>query len=146
MFSPFDNTNESGTLVLPKSSLGYHTNNVYPAFPPLMSDSRSIISSWQSESSANNNLIRSNNIKSNWMYRKYLQTNAVEIMKANYIESANDTGYVLPGKGQIQPEGTPFALVSMDSLEKVSDLKTTYLTRDQLTASKNVYRDTFGGM
>jgi hypothetical protein len=31
---------------LPLSSRGYHTNNKYPEFPPLMNDGRSIVASW----------------------------------------------------------------------------------------------------
>ena len=98
-----------------------------------MSDSRSIVSSWQSESTANSNLISSNKITSNWMYRKYLQTNAIDIMKANYIESANDTGYIVPANGQMQGIA--------QSIQPSSDLKVTYLNREQLSASKNVHRD-----
>ena len=35
---------------LPRSKLGYTTNNRYPNFPPKMADGRSLISSWNSES------------------------------------------------------------------------------------------------
>jgi hypothetical protein len=78
---------------IPKSSLGYNTNNKYPEFPPLMSDGRSIVASWQPEATTNADLIQSNNIKSNWEYRRYLINNAKEIREYNFRESCNDAGY-----------------------------------------------------
>jgi hypothetical protein len=78
---------------IPASSLGYNTNNKYANFPPLMSDGRAIIGSWQPESLENQNIIEKNNIKSNWEYRKYLTENSKEIMEYNFREACNDAGY-----------------------------------------------------
>ena len=61
---------------VPLSARGYHTNNKYPEFPPLMSDGRSIVASWQPEATTNADLIQNNNIESNWEYRKYLINSA----------------------------------------------------------------------
>ena len=61
---------------IPKSSLGYNTNNKYPEFPPLMSDGRSIISSYQPETVVNTELLHRNGIQTNWQYRKYLTENS----------------------------------------------------------------------
>jgi hypothetical protein len=95
----FSFSNESqGSLIIPKSSLGYDTNNKYKKFPPMMKDGRSLISSWQNETQINHELIKDNNIKSNWQYRQYLAKHADTIMEYNYRESANDTGYILPNK------------------------------------------------
>jgi len=134
---------------IPRSSLGYNTNNKYPEFPPLMSDGRAITGSWQPESTINKDLIESNNIKSNWEYRKYLQQNSQQIMEYNFRESSNDVGYFkrpidIPS---IQSNGangirlTPFLYSSvLDGSKPLgyasSDLKTVYLTREQLESRK----------
>jgi hypothetical protein len=128
-------------LVLPKSSLGYATNTNYPKFPPLMMDGRSIVSNWQSETIANDNLIKKNQITSNWMYRKYLQQNAKEIMKQNFVETANDTGYMTVPKDKDDNRGTPTLYSSIYTEPQnrdTSDLKSLYMSREQLNAKKNV--------
>ena len=87
------------TETIPKSKLGYRTNNAFPDFPPKMSDGRSLISSWQPESVSDNvyyktneNIFRSEApLNANWMYRRYMQKNANEIMENNFRETANDT-------------------------------------------------------
>jgi hypothetical protein len=65
---------------VPQSALGYRTNNKYPEFPPLMNDGRAVTASYQPEAVLNEKLIRSNNIQSNWQYRRYLTNHAKEIM------------------------------------------------------------------
>lgn len=72
--------------------LGY-TNNVFPSFPPLMADGRNLGSSWQPESTENNQIISNNGIKTNYEYRKYLTDNALQIMKKNYMTTKNEIGY-----------------------------------------------------
>lgn len=137
MFSTFD----SNSLILPRSSLGYHTNNKYPKFPPKMADGRSIISSWQNETQLNNEIITKNNIMTNWEYRKFLTKNATTIMEYNFRESANDTGYMFPTK-EAQQISTMKSSYTFDSLNdrsnpfQQSDLKEIYLTREQLNAKK----------
>ena len=124
----------------PKSSLGYNTNNKYPIFPPLMNDGRSVISSWNPESSINNKLRKENGIETNWDYRRFLTKNAVEIMEKNYNETANDTGSTFI----TQPPSTSNSPYLYDSInEKLppvgfenSDLKEMYLTREQLYSRK----------
>ena len=86
-------TSNAPTLVIPRSSLGYQTNNKYNKFPPLMSDGRSLISSYNNEDQINEMLLSRNSIVSNWQYRKYLMNNANTIMEYNYREVANDMGY-----------------------------------------------------
>ena len=132
---------------IPASSLGYNTNNKYSKFPPLMSDGRSIVASWQPESIINAELIETNNLKSNWEYRQYLQKNAKQIMEYNFHESANDTGYYkrpidVPSIQSNSVKGldkTPFLYGSaLDNSKPFgyasSDLKEIYLTREQLEA------------
>ena len=134
---------------IPKSSLGYSSNNKYPEFPPLMSDGRAIIGSWQPESTENANLIESNNIKSNWEYRRYLTKNSKDILEYNFRESCNDVGYFkrpidLPSIQSNVVNGmnsSPFLYDSIIDKSKPtgyedSDLKQIYLTREQLDARK----------
>lgn len=133
---------------IPQSSLGYGTNNKYPEFPPLMSDGRSVIGSWQPESTENANLIESNNIKSNWEYRRYLTSNSKEILEYNFREACNDVGYFkrpidLPSiqSNAVSGYNNPFLFRSVVDNSKPqgyqeSDLKKLYLTREQLNARK----------
>jgi len=135
---PIDSGND---LVIPRSSLGYSTNAVYPGFPPLMSDGRAIVASDQPEAVLNNAILKDTGIQSNWEYRQYLTNQAKDIMRYNYRETANDVGYFK--RYQDTPAGysVPYAYPSFISQEKPngyvsSDLKTTYLSREQLQAQK----------
>lgn len=134
---------------VPRSSLGYNTNNKYPEFPPLMADGRSVTASWQPESTINADLIQSNGITSNWQYRKYLMQNAQQIMEYNFRESSNDVGYYkrpidLPTMQSNSVSGIkqqPYVYSSvLDNTKPLgyasSDLKEMYLTREQLNARK----------
>ena len=80
-------------IVLPKSSLGYNSNNVYPFYPPLMSDGRALVATDQSETILNNDLLKTAGVKTNWDYRKFLTDNSLEIERINRYESFNDVGY-----------------------------------------------------
>lgn len=134
---------------VPESSRGYHTNNKYPEFPPLMNDGRSITATWQSESSINADLVENSGIKTNWEYRKYLTENAKKIMEYNFRESSNDTGYYkrpvdIPSIQSNEVKGfhnQPYLYSSGTDQAKPfgyasSDLKELYLTREQLAARK----------
>jgi hypothetical protein len=123
---------EFTTLRIPKSSLGYHTNNVYPKFPPMMSDGRSLVSNWQAETVANHKVATENNLTSNWMYRNYLTKHANEIMKTNFVETANDTGYSIPPAEVTRDHAAPFLARYQDSISPYqpntpSDLHRAYL-------------------
>ena len=127
-----------------KTSLGYNTNNKYPTFPPLMSDGRAVLASHQPEAVLNDHLIKSNGIESNWQYRRYLTKNATSIMKENFADSCNDNGYYK--RFSTEKEDTtwyssPHLYSSAVDSEKpkgftTSDLKETYLSREQLNARK----------
>jgi hypothetical protein len=114
-----------------------------------MSDGRSITTSWQPEAVINDDLIQSNNLRSNWQYRKYLINNAKDIMEYNFRESSNDVGYYkrpidLPNMQSnkvINMNGTPYNFNSvLDNTKpfgyQTSDLKEMYLSREQLDARK----------
>lgn len=137
---------------LPKSHFGYAANNVYPGFPPLMADGRSLIGSWQPESLVNDQLLKENSITSNWEYRKFLTHNAPQIIKRDFIDAANDVGYYrrvgIDQKSEFEPIPPPLHIrqyghpeIYQSFLEaehpygfSKSDLKTAYLTREQLQA------------
>jgi hypothetical protein len=133
---------------IPKSSLGYNTNNKYPEFPPLMNDGRSIVSSHQPEAIINNELLHRNGIQTNWQYRKYLTENSKEIMEWNFREASNDAGYFkrhtdapINTMDSLQSGSTPYLFNSiMDNNKPIghasSDLKMLYLSREQLNARK----------
>jgi hypothetical protein len=108
------------------SGLGYGINNKYYEFPPLMSDGRSI-SSPLSESSLNADLLKRNNIQSNWQYRQFLTHNSPNVIKSGFTESSNSINSF-----------TPYSLQDTIKQEQpgMSDLKSTYLTREQLNARK----------
>jgi hypothetical protein len=111
----------------------------------MMNDGRSIVSSWQPESHMNKVHKEQNNIKSNWEYRQYLTKNANNMMAKEFNESANDTGYNMKSsqKPNIQSNEVtgysnyPYSFKSvLDETKPTgyveSDLKTTYLSREQL--------------
>jgi hypothetical protein len=114
-----------------------------------MSDGRAITATWQPNAIANSYLIQSNSLRSNWQYREFLQKNALDIMKQNFEESSNDSGYYkrpvdLPSiqSNQIQQSHiNPARYSSVLDTNPVlgstnSDLKVAYLTREQLDARK----------
>jgi hypothetical protein len=126
-----------------KSKLGYHTNNQYDGFPPLMSDGRAITASYQPEAVLNNYLLKETGVTSNWEYRRYLTNQAKDIMKYNCIQSANDAGYYrryINDNGTTEnPYSTPYIFPSYVDTSKpvgyqTSDLKEIYLSREQLQA------------
>lgn len=132
----------------PSSSQGYTTNNQYTDFPPLMSDGRSLIAAWQSQTLINDNLVKNNNIQSNWEYRRYISQNAEAIMRNNFIEAANDMGYYERMNRDMQSNYTPIGdqsrftpftasvgggnTMSQSAIANNSDLKQLYLTREDL--------------
>ena len=139
----------SGVYQSEPTYYGYSTNNKHPEFPPLMNDGRSLVSNWQPESHLNDRLVKQNNIKSNWQYRHYLQQNAPQIMESNFKLSSNDTGFMVQpaAKMSIQSnefghlETYPYSYKSIMDENKpkgyvLSDLKSNYLTRDQLEARR----------
>ena len=147
-FSNVDNAYPIIKETIPKSSLGYNTNNKYPEFPPLMSDGRSIVSSHQPEAIINNELLHRNGIQTNWQYRKYLTENSKSIMEWNFREASNDAGYFkrhtdapINTMDSLQSGSTPYLFNSiMDNNKPIghasSDLKMLYLSREQLNARK----------
>jgi hypothetical protein len=131
---------------------GYAANNMYPGFPPLMSDGRALIAAWQPEAVENNRILKSSGVQSNWEYRKYLTHNAQSIIQQNFSETANDCGYSDLGvkrghnsaflpifSGLPKSYSTPASYRTFVDPETPygkfdSDLKANYLSREQLAA------------
>lgn len=151
MFSLQPNSLENSYPVIketiPKSKLGYDSNSVFEGFPPLMSDGRSITASYQRNTVENQAIKNKNGIQSNWEYRRYLQKNANNVLKQNFRDASNDVGYfqrfadptTLENR---QGKGYPFLYSQLlDSTRPPkyadSDLKTAYLSREQLQALKS---------
>lgn len=123
---------------IPDFARGYAANNVYPGFPPLMNDGRALIASWQPEAIENEALLKSSGIKSNWEYRKFLTHNAKTIIKKNFADAANDCGYYNTHSSSTFT-GNPKTYDSYIEKEYDygkfdSNLKTNYLSREQLAA------------
>ena len=126
---------------LPASTLGYQTNNRFQHFPPKMSDSRSLLSTWRPESLVNDELIKMNNIQSNWQYRRFIQKNANDIIKQNQLEALNDTGYykcdpILEMNINTNGPKRYNSIYEISPTENESDLKNMYLSRERLDSRK----------
>ena len=128
---------------IPESKLGYATNNVYNGIPANMTDSRSLIASYQPETILNQNLIKQSGIQSNWEYRKYLTENSQKIAQENFREACNDVGYTerfTPNERGYKNDthNTPsnYLLYKDQStiINEKSDLKNLYLSRDELNS------------
>ena len=134
---------------LPRSKLGYTTNNRYPHFPPKMADGRSLVSSWNSESVTDSafkheyaeDMIKLSPLSPNWAYRRYMQKNGYELMAKNFVDTANDTGSEVPLPNSNDPKGrnVPFLFDSLSDSRipqgyETSDLKDLYLSREIMYA------------
>jgi hypothetical protein len=101
-------------------------------------------SSWQPEAITNTKIQQQEGIRSNWEYRKYLQNNAQNIMKINYMESVNASGNnpkeYNSGLSTSSSPNTPFVFQSTHDKRtprygySESDLKRDYITKEQLNA------------
>jgi len=134
-------TPELNVISMPSSSqLGYHSNNLYDNFPPLMADGRTVIASYQPDAVANEQILKDNQIQTNWEYRRYLQTNAKSIMKQNCASMCNDVGYVRRYDGESVIKTVPSGFASLDQKAEEgysdSDLKRLYLSREELNSKK----------
>jgi hypothetical protein len=116
------------------------SNNIHFNYPPIMADGRNY-ATWQPEAVVNKRIQQQENIKTSWEYRQYLTHNGIEIMKYNTSEACYDMG--LPS--HIQTGKTPSSNVPLlykstyDNAHpgygyNNSDLKSPYLTREQLQA------------
>lgn len=116
------------------------SNNIHFNFPPIMNDGRNF-ASWQPEAVINNRIQQKEDIRSNWDYRQYMQRNGLEIMKYNSLESCYDLGLDPHTNTNTTPsKNVPFLFKSSFDNSRPgygycnSDLKSPYITREQLNA------------
>jgi hypothetical protein len=116
------------------------SNNIHFNFPPIMNDGRNF-ASWQPEAVINNRIQKQEDIHSNWTYRQYMQRNGLEIMKYNSLESCYDLGLDPHTNTNTTPStNVPFLFKSSFDNSRPgygycnSDLKSPYITREQLNA------------
>ena len=134
------------------SNLGYHSNNRYDGFPPLMNDGRSIVANGRSEPLVHNILLQSIGAKNNAQYREYLTKNAKDIMMKDFVNSSNDSGiygegrfadYLLASVSIKQNPHSKNATYVSDNRDintpaiGSGDLKNIYLSREQLYAKRD---------
>jgi len=123
-------------------------NNYHTSMPALMSDDREQ-RSWYPEAVVDDNIKKTAKITSNWEYRKYLTSNAAQLMNINTRNAVmqNPVGTT----SQEALAGTPYVYKSTTDMTEVrpgvfgSDLKSTYLSRVQLEAkatSPSIYSNT----
>jgi hypothetical protein len=139
MYSPYPESIDSNSK--PPQYLGYSTNNQYKNFPPLMSDGRTSIASYQPEAVRNEEIIKANSIKTNNNYRSYLKENADKIMQIDLLNSFNDVGFYKRYADTPKPDTSPYLYKSYVDNSKPagysnSDLKDLYISREQLAARK----------
>lgn len=119
------------------STLYSGSNNIHYDMPPMMSDGRNF-SMWLPDEVINSQIKQDAGITSNWDYRRYLQENASQIMAQNSMNAIVGTGYNEVHKTQEQ--NTPFLYMNTFDTNKPSvgynnsDLKSQYLSREQLNA------------
>ncbi len=128
--------------------LGY--NNKFDTRPAFMTDGRLMNSSWQPGVENNVSLIKENNITNSWEYRQYMIKNANSIREFNHNECCKEMGakpkqdyFSLLGNEIKDKHNTPYTYVSpFDKSNPMgytsSDLKETYLSREELNNRKVV--------
>jgi hypothetical protein len=124
---------------------GYNTNNNYREFPPLMMDGRSIVSSYNPNAVITEKIVQDENLQTNWEYRNYMTRNADKVRRFNYLDSLNDMGYTQTPASVLYgaPVSTPYVYNSVSDNHQAcgdvfpeSDLKTLYMSREELNARK----------
>jgi len=104
------------------------TNNAYSNLPPMMSDGRNFSNLLPSE--VIDNTIKTNaGIKSNWDYRRYLQNNASHIIQQNANAAISAVGLV-----ENPSNNVPYHFFGPPQHQQESDLKTQYMSREQLNS------------
>lgn len=93
-------------------------NNIHYDFPAMMSDGRAY-SNWQPSAVLNEQIRSRENIHTNWDYRVYLQKNADSIIAFDKTVACQQTG-------------CPYSYRRHPTLQTQSDLKESYLSRQEL--------------
>lgn len=111
------------------------SNNIHFDYPALMSDGR-IYTDWNPSCKKNKELIKQNNIQTNFEYRKYLTNNAKSIMNNNTKEACDQCGVCYYGH-PYSTNSNRYLYKSINNTHQPygyenSDLKNIYLSRQQL--------------
>jgi len=116
------------------------SNNIDYNSPPIMKDGRNF-SSFQPEAVINDRIQKDEGIKTNWGYRQYLQENGTSIMSYNSNNSCIQTGLDCHINSDRTPStNVPHKFRNVFDTSKPgfgyshSDLKSPYLSREQLNA------------
>jgi len=116
------------------------SNNINFNFPPIISDGR-LYCQWQPDAVVNERIQKQEGIQSNWQYRQYLQHNSEQIMNYNSGEACYDLGLDPHVKSDRTPsDNVPYKFKGVFDTSKPgygycnSDLKTPYLSREQLNS------------
>ena len=116
------------------------SNNIHFNFPPIMADGRNW-ASWQPEAVINQRIQNQEGIDNNWTYRQYLQQNANKIRSFNNSEACYDLGLSAHVQsGRVPSQNVPYLYSSTFDSSRPgfgycnSDLKSPYLTKEQLNA------------
>jgi hypothetical protein len=105
------------------------SNNAFSNLPPMMSDGR-IFSNLIPDEVINDSIKREAGITSNWDYRRYLQNNASHIIRQNSQSAIASTGLI-----ENPANNVPVDFFGQNNdFEQHSDLKTQYLSREQLNS------------
>ena len=148
-YTSIDNAYPEVKGTLSRTMHPVHTNIQYPEIPQFVSGGTRVSASWQPESENNADLLAKTGITTNWQYRKYLTSNAKDIIEYNYRESVNDQNEKIRNTEppHIQSNvvtgfnNTPRIQHSITDAthrfgKPTSDLKNRYLSREQLNALK----------
>jgi len=119
------------------------SNNIHFDFPPIISDGR-LFTSYQPEAVVNERIQKSENIRNNWDYRRYLQQNGAQIINYNNSEACNNLGlpqHLNQSLNHTTPSSNvPYQFKSNFDTSRPgfgycnSDLKSPYISREQLNA------------
>jgi hypothetical protein len=108
-----------------------------------MNDGRSIIAGNRSETLLHNSIVKQSGEINNAKYRQYMISNARSIMENDFRNASNDVGYYERFVDQISSTatGSPYLYSSvLDNNQTLgtfdSDLKSIYLSREQLEARR----------
>ena len=111
------------------------SNNIHFNFPTMMSDGRNY-TSWVPEVVIDKKIKTEQNIKSNMVYRQYLQKNALNIIKYNQLNSCDGCGICPYNPSTYDNITQPFfysnLLTNNSPFGYDSDLKNEYLSRQTL--------------
>lgn len=112
------------------------SNNIHFDFPAIMNDSRNY-SAFIPNIELDNHIKQQNNIKNNTEYRKFLQNNANDIIRSNFIASGMNSNVIFNQLIEKHNESKPYIFNNLLSRDQPygyesSDMKEIYLSRQEL--------------